>query len=251
MLDYEPIVKRWFSSHGYEITKIPETNEESPDFLILDHTSTYILELKTKFPSDEEIDEREKILSMGEIYGIDELIARKKELSKIIHKAKNQLRNYKKGQDILRLVWLSSTGYLAELRLDQFETTLYGSVYLQSTERYGCCYFFSNSDFFNYREVLDAAIVSKESDGKKSVRLLINPLSPRYSQMKDSSLLKCFKEGSIVDPIALEEKGLAFLVDGDVDRKDKEAVLQYLKGKYKSDKIIISTTVYVSETIDL
>jgi hypothetical protein len=247
MLDYEPIVKRWFLGRGYQITKIPETNEGSPDFLIVDDTSTYLLELKTKFPSDEEIGERKKLLSIGEIHNIDELITRKNGLSKIIRKAKNQLGKYKKGGDkILRLVWLLSTGHLAEPRLYQFETTLYGLAYLQSAERYGGCYFFYDSDFFRYREVLDEAIVSTQSEGK----LLINSLSPRYSQMKNSSLLKHFREASVVDPINLEKEGRAFLVDSDVDRADEEGVLQYLKGKYNSDKIVIDTMHYLSGTID-
>jgi len=246
MLDYESTVRSWFSNHGYQITKIPETNEESPDFLITDDISTYLLELKTKFPSEDEIDERKKILSSGEIHNVDELITSRKVLSKIIWKAKNQLKNYEKGGDILRLVWLLSTDHLAEPRLDQFEATLYGSTYLQTTERYGNCYFFYNSDFFRYREVLDAAIVSTESKGK----LLINPLSPRYLQMKNSSLLKYFRETSIVDPIKLDKERQAFLVDGDVDRADEQAILQYLKEKYNSDKIAIDTTYYLSGTID-
>jgi hypothetical protein len=122
---------------------------------------------------------------------------------------------------------------------------LYGSVYLQSIERYGVCYFFHDSDFFRYREVLDAAIVSTELKG----RILINPLSPRYSQMMNSSLLRHFKEASVVDPIRLEKEGHAFLVDSDIDRANDEAILQYLRGKYKSDKIAIVTMHFLSGTM--
>jgi hypothetical protein len=120
MINYESKVKDWFSKHGYEINKIPESNEESPDFLIADETSTYLLELKTKFPSKEEIDERRQILSSGELHNVDEIIIFQKGLSKIISKAKNQLKNYKKGEDVLRLVWLLSAGHLAEPRLLTF-----------------------------------------------------------------------------------------------------------------------------------
>ncbi|MCL4271553.1 MAG: hypothetical protein KJZ72_18490, partial [Anaerolineales bacterium] len=203
MMDYESKVKEWFSKHGYEINKIPESNEQSPDFLITDETSKYLLELKTKFPSEDEIDERRQILSSGEIHNIDEIITFQKGLSKIISNAKNQLKNYSRGENILRLVWLLSAGHLSEPRLDQFETTLYGSTYLHTTEWYGNCYFFYNSDFFKYRNVLDAAIVSTTTKGK----LLLNPLSPRYVRMKNSSLIKHFRDSSIIDPIELEKEG--------------------------------------------
>ncbi len=205
-----------------------------------------MLELKTKFPSEEELDERRQVLSSGEIHNIDEIITFQKGLSKIISKAKNQLKNYKKGEEILRLVWLVSTGHLAEPRLDQFETTLYGSTYLQTTERYGNCYFFYNSDFFKYRDVLDAAIVSTASKGK----LLLNPLSPRYTRMKNSSLINHFIDGSIIDPMKLDKEEQAFLVDSDVNRAEEQAVLQYLKEKYKTDKIAVVTMHYMSGTMD-
>jgi len=120
-MDYESKVKEWFSKHGYEINKIPESNEQSPDFLITDETSKYLLELKTKFPSEDEIDERRQILSSGEIHNIDEIITFQKGLSKIISNAKNQLKNYSRGENILRLVWLLSAGHLSEPRLDQLK----------------------------------------------------------------------------------------------------------------------------------
>lgn len=247
MNDYESKVKDWFLNHGYEINKIPETNVESPDFFITDDTSTYLLELKTKFPSEEEVNERKTVLSSGEIHNIDEIVTSKKSLSKIIWKAKNQLKNYEKEENILRLVWLLSTGHLAEPRLNQFEATLYGSTYLYSIERYGNCYFFHNSDFFKYREVLDGAIVSTESKGK----LLLNPLSPRYKTMKSSSLIEHFKEGSVIDPIEIEKQGQAFLVDSGINRDDEQAVLEYLQQKHKIEKIAVINMHYLSGTMDV
>lgn len=245
MMDYEPIVKRLFLDLGYHVNKIAETDEESPDFLMFDDTSSYVLELKTKFPSEAEIEERKNLLVAGEIHNVHELIIRKNRLSKIIKKAKNQLGNYK-GKEILRMVWLLATGHLAEPRMLQFEATLYGLAPLVSNERTGDCYFFYNSDFFRYRDVLDAAIVSTESEAK----LLLNPLSPRYAQIKSSSLTKYLGK-AVVDPIELEKNGKAFFVDSDLDRGDKEAVLRYLREKYKSDDIVNLTMNYLSETISI
>lgn len=81
-------------------------------------------------------------------------------------------------------------------------------------------------------------------------KLLLNPLSPRYVRMKNSSLIKHFRDSSIIDPIELEKEGKAFLVDSDVDRADEQAVIQYLKEKYKSDKIAVVEMHYMSGTMD-
>jgi hypothetical protein len=242
-MDYEPIVKRFFEKLDYQVEKIPETNEESPDFWISDDTSSYVLELKTKFPSEVEMEGRKRLLVSGEIHNINELIIRKNRLSNIIKKAKNQLKNYRE-EDILRIVWLLATGHLVEPRMLQFKATLYGSAYLVSNKRTGDCFYFYNSDFFRYREVLDAAIISTEL----KCELLLNPLSPRYAQMKSSSLTKYLSE-YVVDPIQLEKDGKAFLVDNDVNRDDKGSILRYLREKYESDDIIDIKMNYLSGTI--
>ncbi len=73
-----------------------------------------------------------------------------------------------------------------------------------------------------FRDILDTAIVSTEAEAK----LLLNPLSPQYEQMKTSSLPKHLGN-AVIDPIELEKEGQTFLVEGDVDRNNKEAVLRY------------------------
>ena len=245
MMDYEPLVQRFFIGFGYHVEKIAESDEESPDFLIFDDNSSYVLELKTKFPSEAEIEERKELLDASEIHNIQEVIMRKNRLSGIIKKATTQLRGYEE-KDILRIVWLLATGHLAEPRLLQFEATLYGlTTLLDWSNQRGCiCYFFYNSDFFRYRDVLDAAIVSTVSEAK----LLLNPLSPRYVQTKNSSLPKHLGK-AVVDPIELEKKGNAFFVDSDVDRGNEEAVLRYLREKYKSENILNIPKNYLSGTM--
>jgi hypothetical protein len=244
-MDYEPIVKRFFETLGYQVEKIPETDEESPDFWISDDTSSYVMELKTKFPSAVEIEKRNHQLDSGEIFNINELIIRKNTLSGIIKKANDQLKSIKE-ENVLRIVWLLSTGHPAEPRMLQFEASLYGLAPIVSSERTGDCFFFYNSDFYRFRETLDGAIVSIESKPK----LLLNPLSPRYAQLKSSSLPKHFGR-EVVDPIELERLGMAFLVDNDVDRGDKEAVLRYLRKKYGLEDLMNLTMTYLSGTISI
>ena len=54
---------------------------------------------------------------------------------------------------------------------------------------------------------------------------------------------------AVVDPIELEKNGDAFLVDGDIDRNDSEAILQYLREKYKSNNMTNITMNFMSGTI--
>lgn len=242
-MDYEPIVKRFFDNLGYQVEKIPETDEESPDFWLYDDTSSYVLELKTKFPSTEELEKRKHQLYSGEIHNIHELVIGKNTLSGIIKKAKDQLESFR-DENVLRLVWLLATGHLAEPRMLQFEATLYGLEPIVSRDCTRYCFFFYNSDFYRFREILDGAIVSTESEAK----LLLNPLSPRYAQIKSSSLPKHFGE-AVVDPMELESLGKAFLVDNEVNRGDKEAVLQYLGKKYALENPMNITMTFLSGTI--
>lgn len=242
-MNYELGIKRFFETLGYQVEKINESNEESPDFIISDDTSSSVLELKTKFPSLEEIEERKRRLYSGAIHNVHEIILGNNTLSGIIKKAKNQLRNYRE-ENILRLVWLLATGHLAEPRMFQFEATLYGSTTIASTERALGCYFFYNSDFYRFREILDGAIISTETRAK----LLLNSLSPRYEQLKNSSLPKYLGD-AVVDPIELESNALAFMLDGDVDRKDKETILAYLRKKYGLQNVVDITMNYLSGTM--
>lgn len=244
-MDYEPIVKRFLESLGYAVQKITEDESESPDFLVSDDQSSYVLELKTKFPSVEEIKSRRCVLDSGEIHLIHERVINKNRLSGIVKKAGDQLRRCQSG-DLLHLVWLLATGHLAELRMLQFEATLYGWSPIVSSQGSSDAFFFYNSDFYRYREILDGAIVSTESEA----RLLLNPLSPRYALLKASSLTKHLGS-AVVDPVELESCGKAFIVDSDVDRADRDAVLSYLRGKYGVADIMNLTMTYLSGTIEL
>jgi hypothetical protein len=242
-MDYEPVIKRFFEGLGYQVEKITEDNEESPDFFISDGMSAYVLELKTKFPSTEEVEKRKRILYSGEIHNVHEDVIGKNRLSGIIRKAGAQLKRYN-DENVFRIVWLLATGHLAEPRMLQFEATLYGLAPIVSSQGTGDSYFFCNSDFYRFREIIDGAIISTESQAK----LLLNPLSPRYAELKISSLPKHLGT-AVIDPVELESQGKAFLVDSDVDRDDKEAVLNFLRKKYGVEDMMNLTMTYLSGTM--
>jgi hypothetical protein len=245
-MDYEIDVNHFFSNLGYHVEKIPESSVESPDFLVYDDSVSYLVELKTKFPSMEQIAERKSTLETGEIHSIQESITYQNRLHGIIKKAVGQLDEHK-DKIPFRLIWLLSTDYLAEPRMLQFKSTIYGiaCVVDVSQERPGDCYFFYNSDFYRYRSKLDSAIISTDMTNPV---LLLNPLSARYENLKSSSLIKHF-DNALIDPYNLDLQGKAFLVDSDVDRGNEEAVLQYLREKYKSENFVKLSMNYLSGTM--
>jgi len=246
-MSVEKVIEEILKAYGYQVEKIPTSEVKTPDFLVFDSTSAYLLEVKTKLPSREQIRERKEILHAGEFYQLNEPIIPNKRLTEIIKKAERQLREYKSQTEVLRLVWLAATDYLEEARMDQFEATLYGSTCVvdwSTRGRAGTCYFFYNSDFFRFRDVLDAAIVSAGS----KYRLLLNPLSKSYERMKNSSLA-CHLHDGVVDPIAIEAQGKAFIVDGDVDRNNEAEVLAFLQTKYESAGIRKITMNLLSGTL--
>jgi hypothetical protein len=245
-MDYELAILQYFKYLGYIGEKIPEGTEETPDFLIYDDSINFIVELKTKLPSDEEISHRQKTLASGNFYNIQEKIVRTNKLSRITRHAATQLKNYG-GQDLFRIVFLLTTGHLAEPRFKQFEASLYGSTTIVDFPKGLAlpCFFFYDSDFFRDRDTLDAAIVSTESDRL----LLLNPHSPRASLFRECSLCERF-DGGIIDPIELEKQGKAYYADTVIDRREEEKVLSFLRNKYHSETLTKVDMNFMSGTIN-
>lgn len=243
----ELTVCKYFEHLGYTAEKIAESSDESPDFLVFDDTISFVTELKTKFPSDDELAARQQILDSGNFHNVQEQIVRTNTLSSITRHAAEQLENYG-PRDALRVVFLLAMDYLDEARFQQFQATLYGSaVLIDSTKmEASTCFFFGNSDFFRHRDVLDAAIVATDE-----VRdLLLNPYSPKNEQLRQSSLWARF-DGGLVDPIELERQGKAYFMDGDTDRDDEEAVLEYLKQKYHTQTLAKMNMNFLSGTMQV
>jgi len=248
-MDYENRIKRFFESIGYHVEYIPTGKGETPDLYITDDNFSYLVEIKTKYPSTAMEKERTNTLDSGGIYQTNEAITRKNRLSGVISKAASQLNGGRRSTHVFSVVWLLASGYNAEQVMYQFEATLFGSTTIYDVTRNKAtsdCFYFYNSDFYRHKEILDGAIISTEHNAK----LLINSLSSRYNEFKKSSLpIKLSK--AIVDPIGIEKNGNGYIVDGDVDRTNKEAVIKYLCNKYNSERMINVTMKYHSGTMKI
>lgn len=226
-------MKEW----GLSVKKIPESNiegERRPDFEVTKHGYTYLIEVKSREDDQKEVARKKEILDQGEIYGQHMPLVRKNIVSNIIKDACNQLKNYGENE-WCRIVWLCALNDAQTGKFEQFKAALYGKTQMFDLDGDGFhrpCYFYRDSDFFRYRSVLDAAIISTLS----KVELCFNPFSKKNAKFKTSSFSKIFKD-SVCDPIKDESKGYAYIVDSDVDRKNENAVMTYLRDKYNAPKL--------------
>lgn len=237
-------------SWGFDVEKIEENEEhESPDFVVSDARSVYLIELKTRDDDERLTQARGQALKLGKVFSEHMPLIHRNRLSGIIRKAQSQLSATTDVEVDYRLIWLAAVGRKQEAKIEQFQATLYGSTNifeLGSSEQLKTCYYFRNSDFFRYRDTLDAAILSWDN----SARLCLNTYSPRYQQLKESILCQHFGR-AVCDPIVEENSGVSYLVDSDVDRKNTQDVLGYLCTKYKCERIMNMDMGHHSATISV
>ena len=79
-------------------------------------------------------------------------------------------------------------------------------------------------------------------------KLCLNPLSPRYEQLKVSEVLTPFK-GAIEDPIEMERSESALILDAAIDRKNEAELLAFLQQKYKTGPLMKFDLGYTSASI--
>jgi hypothetical protein len=115
----------------------------------------------------------------------------------------------------------------------QFIATLYGSTKIFELNRPGLkdCYFFRNADFYRFREQLDGAVVAYLRGDHVTVKLCLNPYSAGWQKLRDSPFAANFKLG-LIDPLAEESAGTAYIADTDLDRSDPHAIVRFLQQKY-------------------
>jgi hypothetical protein len=138
----------------------------------------------------------------------------------------------------LRLLWLHARGRYPNDQLEQFRANLIGVVDLIDTAEIDGtvvarpCYYFRESAFFRYRNILDGAFVSTDEKGQ----LILNTMSSRYGLLKQSKLCRVFP--GICDPVEGEAAGNGYLADCSCSRSDARAVLDYVKSKHGRSGLI-------------
>lgn len=223
---------------GASVRKVPHANDRTPDFIASIGGVKYLIELKAKEENPAREAKRSATLDRGEIAEDHDTVGRKNVIAGLVADAAGQLREFSSESVDYRLVWLLGWGRLRRLYFEQFESALYGTTSIvdlgPSADNYSRdAYYFGQSDFFRHRDILDGAIVWCDESG----RFLVNDLGPRYPKILQSPLVKAMANGR-VDPREKEQQGKAYYVDGDVDRGNEAAVLQYLQKKYSRPRLM-------------
>lgn len=243
-------LKRW----GIAVSDIPTSAKEESDFLATFGTYKVLIEEKTKIDDSTRLSQRAATLSKGEVHGASTPLVRDNRLSGLVGKATSQLLSSADKDHDFRLIWFTGTGVDAEAKFHQFIATIYGTTNIleMNASHYRRCYFFRNSDFHRYAQVIDGAIVAHVSGSSISAKLCLNPLSPQFSALKNSSVVMPFGT-AVEDPLAQGQEKEVFVVDSDIDRNDESALLTFLQAKYgtlplmKFDLGYLSASVLVGE----
>ena len=224
-----------FQSWGALVEPLPTSTKEECDWLVSLENSRLIAEEKTKFEDALAIEARLKTLRAGRVHGHTVPLKSNNRLSGIVRKAVGQLTST--AADVehdLRVLWFTGTGFDGEAKHYQLMSTLYGSTRvfeLNGDGHHRTCYFFRNSDFYRFRDVLDGAYVTYLTGDTLTVKLCLNPHSTTWQQLRDSPFAARLQNG-LIDPVAEEKEGAAYIVDGEVERSDEGAVMRYLHVKY-------------------
>jgi hypothetical protein len=105
------------------------------------------------------------------------------------------------------------------------------TIFENASARQWRAYFFDHNRFFPHRDTIDGAVISQIWPESVSAQLILNPLSARYTQFRQSEIVKRFALG-LLDPNTEENAGNAVIVGADADRASEQTKLQYLGRKY-------------------
>lgn len=237
-MDTEQYVKEVLESHfKLKVEKIPEGDKRTPDFSAYNDKENYLIEVKEKGANPDHDNERELAFENNTIFQLVESLDSKSVLQNVVRDAKKQIDSYADDQDVFRVAWVHCTGTGFAAMPDKIITGLYGSkiVVTSAHDQAMTCYYFGFSQFYKYKDNLDAVMVSNQ---RNEFILCLNNFSPRYERIKESQLVLSMPKG-VRDPYADNANGKAMIVDGEVDRRNSKEVLNFLKERYNLESVNI------------
>ena len=239
--------------HGFTVEPIAEEGDaKRADFEVTDSESTYILEVKGRGLTEK----YRGLLARSHDEGhalLDRSTEPGPRFSNTLKEAAAQLAETPCQDRAFHVVWISDLGTDSSFSVRQCERNLYGLAdltvmgTLDDADSWTSrpCYFYHHSDLYRHRDI-DAVVVGSEREGK----LCLNPFSGRLLEFRQTRLFRMFPKGAVCDPSKLEAEGRAFIVSGEVDRRDARAVGRYVFDKYQvrtsySDEHHISTVMSI------
>lgn len=231
------VVVKMFQAWGFEASRLDETNDSRrPDVLAQYDSETYLIEVKEKLDRADRQEKMEAAFSRGNLFEEHEPIGVRNTIAGIARDAVEQIMAYDPAESDLRLIWFWSNGRRGDVFIKQALSTFLGATLLVDIQDHSWqrdCYFFHDSVFFRWANVLDGAIIASPQSGQ----LIINNYSPRANELRSSRLATTMKCG-VLDPEALFATDDAVLVKADIDRRDRAAVLKWVQQKFDRPMLI-------------
>lgn len=216
---------------GFDVQQLEEREiEKTPDLLVETNRQRFLIEIKEKEDDPARAEREAAIAREGGMAERYEYWGPRNTVSRIAKEAAQQLTSWPEDQRDFCVLWLHAEGRDPESQWEQFRGTLLGTTNIIEMDQDSMkeCFFFHDSAFYRWRDVLDGAIVSAANEAQ----LWVNPLSARADGLQASELARAF--GHCHDPREYEERGEAYIADCEIDRKDTGAVKLYLQEKYKT-----------------
>lgn len=229
-------VRRFFEHLGYAVARIAEAaGVQTADYRARDSQHALLIEVKARGPDAEFA----RQLEIGARAESEQPMARTNTVSRRVREAADQLSaTDPDDRTSFRLVAFVAAGDDPDLQVDQFQKTIYRTVDLLTETASEAtavpCFYFTFSDFFRFRHIDGGVVLSP-----RGAHFCINAFGERNQSLRDSSLYQGLSAAdAVTDPAVLEMRAEAYIADTDLDRRDKAAVLAYVREKYRRSELL-------------
>ena len=226
-------VKKRLEALSFKVDIVPEVpNEKRPDLVALRDNTTMFVEVKTRV-EDTNLRAKMESVGVGATGSFLTSLDKHNSLSVDVERANTQL-GAAAAPDDFRILWFrADNGLFVHDTLEQIRATLLG-IRMVLAERNGerrprACVYAGYSDFFRCREI-DGAMV--EIDG--ALTLIVNQFSRRYERFACSPI--CAAVSPAIFDVQRNPEDVWYVVDSDVNRKDDDVLLAFLKTQYPADR---------------
>lgn len=231
----KPVRKR-LEALGFQIVDIPEhPTENRPDLRATKLGLSMLVEVKTR-TEDSDLRKKMEAVRLGSTESILTSLDKHNSLSSDIEKANRQLKQCAVANEF-RLLWFRADNWLfVHNALKQIGATLLG-IRMVSGKRGGQktvlpCVYAGYADFYRCTEI-DGALIEVEG----ALTLLPNQFSPRKVAFSRSPIAQVIAP-AIFDVQQGEREGSFYVVDSDVNRKNENDILAFLRKKYPADEFL-------------
>lgn len=217
-------------SCGYNVERIPETDEKRPDLVAFSETEAFVVEVKMNQDAAASPN-RDGVTLMTRTVEFNNSI------SGIVEKAGRQLQSLPSmATPHFAILAYFATGLDAEGRLDQVKATLYGEVDVLElgTTLARRCYYFDHAEFYRQAHI-DGALLIHNGGGM----FCVNEFSDSVEALRRTALFSRHAEcEAIRDPIVEEHEQRAWAVREPLRRGNDDPVLEHLQAKYGTGRLV-------------